>query len=393
MIAKVKSRVAIIGIGLTSCGAYPELSHKELLYRATKMALEDAGLGREDIGTAFTTSYDFVEGRSLSNQYTLDSIGGVMKPCDLRLGDTGLHGVVAGYMEALIRPYETVVVASVQKSSERDGEADNRIKLASLEHLYTRPVLAGTAPAEHLLAAMEARLYMQSSGVTGQNIAAVAVKNYRNALKNERAAKGREIDREAVLNSPTLAAPIKELTVADGTDVACVLILAAEELARSVCDAPVWITGVGWCTDTARFGSRDLAVSKATRIAAGRAYTMAAIKHPAEEIDLAEVYDPYAYKELQHCEALGLCPEGEAGRFIEDGAWELDGRLPVNPSGGLLGGGHAIGTAGLVRVAEAALQIRGKAGGHQVRGAEIALAHAAGDITEGSAGVVILSRW
>ena len=67
MIAKVKSRVAIIGIGLTICGAYPELSRKELLYRATKMALEDAGLSREDIGTVFTSSYDFVEGRSLSN--------------------------------------------------------------------------------------------------------------------------------------------------------------------------------------------------------------------------------------------------------------------------------------------------------------------------------------
>lgn len=167
----MKSRVAIIGIGLTICGAYPELSRKELLYRATKMALEDAGLNREDIGTVFTSSYDFVEGRSLSNQYTLDSIGGVMKPCDLRLGDTGLHRVAAGYMEALIHPSEIVVVASVQKGSELSGEADNRIKLASLKHLCTRPALANLSmPAEYLLAEMEARLYMHESGVTEQNI-------------------------------------------------------------------------------------------------------------------------------------------------------------------------------------------------------------------------------
>lgn len=387
-------RVAIVGIGLTECGNYTELSHKELLYRATRMALEDAGLGREDIGTAFTTSYDFVEGRSLSNQYTLDSIGGVMKPCDLRLGDTGLHGAVAGYMEAITRPYETVLVGSVLKSSERADEADHSLKLASLEHLFTRPVLANmNGYAENLLAAMEARLYMHRTGVTEQNIAAVAVKNYKNALKNNRVSKKREINREEILNSQTLAFPIKKLTVAEGTDIACVLILAAEGLACSICDNPVWIAGVGWCTDTARLTERDLAVSKATRIAASKAYAMASIKHPAQDIDAAEVYDPYAYKELQYCEALGLCPEGKAGVFIEEGKWEINGDLPVNPSGGLLGGGHAIGTSGLVRVAEAALQIRGEAGGHQLPRAEITLAHAAGDITEGSAGVIILSRW
>jgi len=390
----VFTRAAIVGIGLTKCGKYPELSHKELLYRATRTALEDAGLSREDIGTAFTTSYDFVEGRSLSNQYTLDSIGGVMKPCDLRLGDNGLYGVVAGYMEAVIRSNETVVVASVLKSSEREDDADNRLCLASSEHLYTRPVLANmNGNAEYILAAMEARLFMRQSGVTEQNIAAVAVKNYKNAIKNERAEKGREITREEVLNSESLASPIKKLTVAGSTDVACVLILASEELARSISDNPVWISGIGWCTDTARLTERNLATSKATRIAAGNAYAMASIKHPAQDIDVAEVYDPYAYKEVQHCEALGLCPDGEAEKFIEEGFWNFDGRLPVNPSGGLLGGGHAIGTSGLVRVAEAALQIRGEAGAHQISNVEVALAHAGGGVTDGSAGVVILSRW
>jgi acetyl-CoA C-acetyltransferase len=135
-----------------------------------------------------------------------------------------------------------------------------------------------------------------------------------------------------------------------------------------------------------------LAKTKFINVAARQAYDMAGIKHPVQEIDLAEVYDNYAFKELQHCEALGLCGEGEGGKFIDKGISEIGGSVPVNPSGGLLGQGNPIGTAGLMRVAQAALQLRGEAGRCQVPNADVAVAQSC-QWPYRSGGVVVLSKW
>ena len=101
----------------------------------------------------------------------------------------------------------------------------------------------------------------------------------------------------------------------------------------------------------------------------------------------------YAYKELKYCEALGLCGDGEAGRLIDDGITELGGSLPVNPSGGLLGEGNAVGTSGLIRAANAAYQIRGEAGGFQVPNVDVAVAQGWGGMPTYCGGVVVMSRW
>jgi acetyl-CoA C-acetyltransferase len=119
---------------------------------------------------------------------------------------------------------------------------------------------------------------------------------------------------------------------------------------------------------------------------------MAGIGHPAREIDVAEVYDTFTFDELQFCEALGLCGEGEGGDFIDEGVSEISGALPVNPSGGLLGCGNPLGTAGLMKVAQAALQLRGEAGDNQVPGAEVAVAQGY-QWPNPSGGVVVLSKW
>jgi len=390
-------RVAIIGIGLTNLEEREDLSHKELLFQATRRALTDAGISRNDIGSAFTTSYDLLEGRSLSNQYTLDSIGGVMKPCDLRLGEDGIYGVCAGYMEVMAKPRDIVVVGSVQKASERREKEDafQKIILATLDPVFNRPV-CNTVPVsglESALAAMEARVYMERYGITEEQIAKVAAKNYKNALKNPRAKNVKKISVKDIQNSEVLSWPIKRLEVARMTDAACALILASEEVAKRITDKPVWITGVGWCSGTSYIESRDLSSSPYIRAAAQHAYNMAGIKHPAKEIDVAEIYDTYAYKELKYYEALGFCGEGEAGRLIDEGVTELGGSLPVNPSGGLLGEGNAVGTSGLIRAAYAAYQIRGEAGDFQVPGAEVAVAQGWGGIPTYCGGVVVMSRW
>jgi len=390
-------RVAIIGIGLTNLEGREDLSHKELLFQATRRALTDAGISRNDIGSAFTTSYDLLEGRSLSNQFSLDAIGGVMKPCDLRLGEDGIYGVCAAYMEVMAKPSDIVVVGSVQKASERREKenAFQNIVLASLEPVYNRPV-CNTVPIsglEYALAAMEARWYLHRYGISEEQTAKVAAKNHKNATKNPRAKNAKKYSVKDVLNSEVLSWPIKRLEAAEMTDAACALVIASEEVAKRITDKPVWITGVGWCSGTRYIESRDLSSSPYIRAAAQHGYNMAGIKHPAKEIDVAEIYDTYAYKELQYYEALGFCGEGGAGRLIDEGITELGGALPVNPSGGLLGEGNAVGTSGLIRAAYAAYQVRGEAGDFQVPGVEVAVAQGWGGIPTYCGGVVVLSRW
>ena len=156
-------------------------------------------------------------------------------------------------------------------------------------------------------------------------------------------------------------------------DGAAAVILASEDKAREICDNPVWIEGVGNCSD-GYLRDRDLGKMTAMKTAAEKAYAMAGVKDPAREIDVVELYDAFSYQELLWLEGLGLCPEGGAGRLIDDGVTSMDGALPVNPSGGCLSA-HAVLVAGMVRLIEGVLQLRGEAGDRQVAGCRRALAH------------------
>jgi acetyl-CoA C-acetyltransferase len=392
----MENRVCIVGIGLVEPDqSIFELSHKELLFYSTRKALDDAGLDRKDIGGAITSSYDFLEGRSLSNQYTLDSIGGVMKPCDLRLGEDGIYCLFAGYMEIMTDPSKYVVVASVQKASERDPEGLSYQKLisASMEPVFSRPVcnsIPNILGLEPVLAAMEARAFMERSGLKEEQLARVAVKN----LNNGNLDKGKStIDLKAVLESKLLSWPIRQLTRAREADAACTLILASEKKVRAMTQSPVFVRGIGWCSDQSHLAFRQQGLARETKWAAHQAYKMAGIQRPDKEINLAEISDWYAHRELMHCEALGFCNLGEIGSCIADEVFEKEGALPVNVSGGLLGRGNAIGTSGLIRVAQVASQIRGQANGYQVPGVEVGLAHSWSGIPWATAGVAVLSKW
>jgi acetyl-CoA C-acetyltransferase len=392
----MENRVCIVGIGLVeSAQSIFELSHKELLFYSTRKALDDAGLERKDIGGAITSSYDFLEGRSLSNQFTLDSIGGVMKPCDLRLGEDGIYSLFAGYMEVMADPSKFVVVASVQKASERDPEGLSYQKLiaASMEPVFSRPVcnsIPNLLGLEPVLAAMEARAFMERSGLKEEQLAKVAVKNLNNANPGKEKS---TIDLKAVLESELLSWPIRQLTRAKEADAACTLILASEKKIRSMAKPPVFIRGIGWCSDQSHLASRQQGLARETKWAAHQAYKMAGIQRPDKGINMAEVSDWYAHRELMHCEALGFCNLGEIGSCIADGVFEKEGPLPVNVSGGLLGRGNAIGTSGLTRVAQVALQIRSQANGYQVPRVEVGLAHSWSGIPAATAGVAVLSKW
>ena len=389
------NRVCVVGIGTVEAeGPILDLSHKEMLFYSTRQALDDAGLERKDIGSAITASFDFLEGRSLSNQYTLDSIGGVMKPCDLRLGEDGIYSLFAGCMEVMSDPSQIVVVASVQKASERDPEGLGYQKLIadSMEPVFSRPVcksVPGLLGLEPVLASMEAKSFMERTGIGEEALADVAVKN----LKARSGKDDSGPDQKTVLKSDMLSWPIRRLTRAREADAACTIILASEKRARALKNEPLFVSGFGWCSDKSHFAFREQGVSRETKWAARQAYKMAGIRQPEREIDLAEISDWYAHRELIHCEALGLCGSDGIQKSTTDGRFEKMGRLPINASGGLLGRGNAIGTSGLIRVVQVVQQLRGQANGTQVRGAEVGLAHSWGGIPTATAGVAILSKW
>lgn len=215
---------------------------------------------------------------------------------------------------------------------------------------------------------------MTKYGITEEQCARVSVKNHKNAKNNPCAQLPMDITVEDVLHSRPLADPIKLLDASPISDGACAIIMARESDAKRICKKPVWIKGVGHCTDTYHLGDRDLSDVSVLEWAAKRAYDMAGIIDPKKEVHVAEVYEAFSYMELMWMEGLGFCERGKAGDLIDSGYTEMGGLFPVNPSGGVLSA-HPVLAAGLARIAEAALQLRGDAGDHQVEGAGVALAH------------------
>jgi acetyl-CoA C-acetyltransferase len=159
--------------------------------------------------------------------------------------------------------------------------------------------------------------------------------------------------------------------------------MASEDVARRVCEKPVWVEGVGWCLDSAFWTNRDLYYPDYVEKAAKMAYEMAGITDPRREIHIAEPYDPFAYKELHHLEGLGLADRGQAPKLLAKGFFDRDGDLPSCPSGGLLGVGNPIAAAGMMKCCELFWQLRGEAGKRQVsRPVKRGVAQAWGDLMQ-----------
>ncbi|RLE81576.1 MAG: thiolase domain-containing protein, partial [Thermoprotei archaeon] len=184
--------------------------------------------------------------------------------------------------------------------------------------------------------------------------------------------------------------PVQRLDISPVTDGAAAAVLCSEDIAKRVTDSPVWIEGVGWCLDSTHWTNRELAYPKYVEYAARMAYRMAGIRNPRKELDVAEVYDPFDYKELHHMEGLQLARKGEAPKLTKEGVTQRDGDLPVNPSGGLLGVGNPIAAAGMMKFCEIFWQLRGEAGKRQVPDARTGLAQAWGDLMQ--VGTVIIMR-
>ena len=170
------------------------------------------------------------------------------------------------------------------------------------------------------------------------------------------------------------------------------MVLASEATARALTDTPIWIDGVGWANGSFSLENRDWVDLDYVNLAADMAYRTAGISYPQGVLDLVEIDDRFAYKELQHLEALRLCGPGEAGRLTEAGFTSAEGALPVNVSGGSLGCGNLLDASGLARALEVVLQLRGEAGLRQLEDVSVGAAFGWRGLPTTSAAMVILSN-
>lgn len=380
-------QVAIVGVGYSGYRSLtPDLSYKEMMFEAAVRAYQEAGIDpRADVDGFVTVAEDYHEGTSITDEYVPDQLGAVLKPVHT-IGGDGIHGLIAAYMQILTGAMDIVVVEGHSKASNILTKPE--IMAFAMDPVFNRPLAAHP----YFIAGMEMQRYLFETGTTPLQCAQVVAKNKANALQNPLAAHPASISAEEVLFSAPVAEPLTQLEIAPHADGAIVMVLASEKTARALSDTPIWIRGVGWCNDTFWLESRSWSEAWYARLAGQMAYRMAGLRSPRYDFDLAEIDDTFAYKELQHMEALGLCQPGEAGILTEEGATEITGDLPINPSGGSLGCGHLLDASGLARVLEVVLQLRGQAGPRQVEDAELALAFGWRGLPTTSGAAIVLSN-
>lgn len=380
------NKVAIVGVGTTGFRATSaDVSFRELTHEAAARAYLDARVEPKDIDGFVATSEDFLEGYSISDEYCNDQLGAVLKPISTVSGDF-IQSLAQGVM--MIRSGVCRIVAVQCMSKASNMMTISQMVGFAMDPIYNRPL--GEHP--DFIAGMEMNRYLHETGTSIEHCAAVVVKNKRNALWNPLAGHGARVDVDDVLNSEVVSYPLRRLDIAPTSDGAMVAVLAAEDVAPSLNEHPIWIRGIGWCSDTPSLESRDWGGATYTRLAAESAYKMAGIRSPRSEIDFVELSDEYSYKELQHLEALKLCRLGGAGYLTESGATEITGELPVNASGGCLGVGHLFEANGGHKVLEVVLQLRGEKGKGQIENVRTGLAHSWRGVPTTTGAVAIMSN-
>ena len=366
-------RCAIVGIGQTHHTAVREdVSMTGLIREAALRALADAELTFADIdAVVIGTAPDAFEGVMMPELFFASALGAVGKPI-LRVHTAGSVGgstaiVAAGLVQA--GRFETVLTLAFEKQSE-----SNAMWALSPRYPFAPPTVAGAGG----YFAPLMRAYMRDSKAPEHIGWKVAVKDRLNALKNPYAhLKLEDISIEKVAASPMLWEPIRYLETCPSSDGAAAMVLTTEKRAERSPRPPAWVHGTAMRSEPILFPGRNQVLPQAGHDCARDVYKQAGIADPRKEIDVAEIYVPFSWFEPMWIENLGLSASGAGWKDVDNGVTELTGELPINPSGGVLST-NPIGASGMIRFAEAAMQVRGQAGEHQVDGARTALGHAYG---------------
>jgi len=360
---------AIIGVGQTKhAKARAELSMTGLCREAAVRALEDAGLDWADIdAVVIGKAPDAFEGVMQPELFLADGLGAAGKPM-LRVHTAGSVGgstvlVASHLVESGI--HQRVLAVAWEKQSEGNAQW-------GLAGGRSGGIGAGGAFAPYI------RGYMERTDAPEYIGWQVAVKDRLNALKNPYAhLQLPDITIEKVKESPMLWDPLHFLESCPSSDGACAVVIGDEAAAKAAPRKPAWVIANAVRSEPSTFPGRDAVRPQAGVDCAHDVYWQARITNPVEEIDVAELYVPFSWYEPMWLEGHDIAGPGEGWKMVDRGDTEMGGKFPVNPSGGVLSS-NPIGASGMLRMAEAANQVRGEAGEHQIGGARIALGQAYG---------------
>ena len=364
---------AVVGVGQTKHAAKrSDVSIPGLVREAALAALKDAGLTFADIDAVVVgKAPDTFEGVMQPELSLAGALGAVGKPI-LRVHTAGSVGgstaVVASYLVRSGR-HDRVLAVAYQKQSE-----SNAMWALSPKYPFLPPSVAGAGG----YFAPLIRRYIERSKAPDHIGCEVAVKDRLNALRNPFAhLQMPDIDLATVQNSPMLWDPVRYLETCPSSDGAGAVVLSSAALAEKGPNPPAWVRSTAVRTEPIIRPNRDDVDPQAGRDCAAELYQKAGITDPRTQIDMAELYVPFSWYEPMWLENLDLCDRGDGWRLVQDGTTKLGGRQPINASGGVLSS-NPIGASGMLRFLEAAQQVRGLAGEHQVEGAKTALGHAYG---------------
>lgn len=354
--------VALYGVGTSEFGKQPAKSSIDLGVAAITEAFDDAGIDEVDAVFISTVYEPFGSG-----QRVLERLG--IAGCPVySLENACASGTIAFHeaYEAIARErYETVLVFGIERLTARVASGPLPPHLADVD--------GRTGLVQPARYATTAQRYMYDYGATAQQIASVAVKSSRHGALNERAQHRRALTLDEVMDSRMIADPLTLFQccpISDGA-AAAVLGVARNRSRDVVVSGSGFVSGELWDYRSPAAAGVHI-VSRAAQIAYARSG-----RQPGD-IDVAEVHDAFTIGEIVTLEALGLLPVGTGAALTAAGETTLGGRIPVNPSGGLLQRGHPLGATGLAQIAEIAWQLRGEAGDRQVRDARIGLVETAG---------------
>lgn len=373
------NRVAIVGIGQTYHKSNrPDVNMAEMVGEAVRAALEDADMNIKDIEAMFHSNMETFEAIYMPDHIMAMEIGGAGKP-GLKVATGGTSGgsvVCEGFYMVASGLQDVVMVVGYEKQDCGDTTA---AITAALVPSWSKGAATG-AIGEF---AKQALSYMETSGAKEEHAAMVRLKADKGACRNPYAhLKLGLTSIDQVLESGYLVWPLRFLDFCPQSCGACVLILASEEKAKKITKKPVWLADVEVVHQepfkAGTFGDPTGTETYTQHVACENLYKRNGITNVRKDIDLAEIYEPSNWEEMNLYEHFHFCEKGEGWKLIEKGVTEMDGEFPVNPSGGVIAT-NPIGATPIIRVAEAALQIRGDAGEHQAtRDVKTALASALG---------------
>jgi Acetyl-CoA acetyltransferase len=361
---------------------HPDVTFVEQIQQAATGVLHAAGMRPDDIDAiVFSLAPTTFMGIADADRWAIDYAFGTGKPT-IRVhtgGATGGSAVHAAY--ALVRSglYKSVMIVGADRVADTP-DAQEVLNLI-FDPFYERDVPLSTNTVTGLICSR----WMAQHNVTQEDLARVTVRQRSNALKHPIAHLKGQITVDDVMNSPMISYPVKLFDICPRSSGSAAMIVGDQSVLDEYQTRPAFINGIGSISDTYWLGDRMVPSTETEffgyellKLAGKQCYAHAQINDPFNEIQVAELYDPYTYMNYAQLEALGFCSPGKAARYEDEGAWHIDGGgVAVCPSGGTLCS-NAISVAGLARCIDAANQVMGTAGEIQVSGVRNAVANSNG---------------